>query len=256
LAEYELIDALCCPGPVSAREPGRPYTMEDLLAEHARFGICKRLCLHAESRDGVPDEGNAEMLRLTGLNPGTGAVWTVLPPRRFHAEPVDDLISRAQAAGVAAFAMFPKRQLHSLAPWSNADLYAAMAEVRLPLYLDWEQIVVQELYETAKAYSAMPIIVWNAHYRTDRFLIPIMDQCPNVHVGLAARFVQSQGLEDFRGRYGPGRLIYGSNWPVQSPGPLISYVTYSLLDDDSRQAILSGNITRLLQDIAWPVRPL
>jgi predicted TIM-barrel fold metal-dependent hydrolase len=139
-------------------------------------------------------------------------------------------------------------------PWSNAELYAAMAESRLPLYLDHEQTDWQALYETARDYPRLPIVLWNAHYRTDRFLIPIMDQCPNLHVGLATRFIQSQGLEDFCERYGPGRLIYGSNWPVQSPGPLISYVTYSLLDDDSKQAILAGNITRLLRDVAWPVR--
>ncbi len=254
MARFEIVDALCCPGPVSAHEPGRPYRMEDLLSEHARFGIVQRLCLHAESRDGVSDEGNAEMDRIASGNPGTAIVWAVLPPHRFHAEPVDELMSRAKNAGVAAFAMFPKRQLHSLMPWSNGVLYAAMSESRLPLYLDCEQTDWQALFETACAYPELPIVIWNAHYRTDRFLIPIMDQCPNVHVGLAARFVQSQGLEDFCGRFGPVRLVYGSNWPLQSPGPLISYITYSLLEDDSKQAILAGNIKRLLQDIAWPVR--
>lgn len=235
-------------------EPGAPYKMEDLVKEHSRCGIRQRLCLHAESRDGVADEGNAEMLRLAGENQGTGVIWTALPPRRFHAEPVKSLMDRARKGGVAAFALFPKRQLHHLAPWANDELYKAMAEARLPLVLDWEQTDVRDLYDVAKTYPRLPILVWGAHYRTDRYLIPIMDQCRNVHVGIAPRFVQTNGIEGFCSRYGPGRLIHGSGWPAQSPGMMISHVTYSTVDDATKSAILSGNIKRILGEVEWAVK--
>lgn len=251
---YEIVDALCSSGPTSVRQPGQPYDFDGLLTEHSRFGITRRLCLHAESRDGVPEEGNAEMARLAGEHVGTGVVWTVLPPRRFHAEPLGELMQRAQTQGVAAFALFPKRQVHRLAPWAMGELYGAMAEARLPLYLDFDQCDWDSLYEIARACPALPLALWNAPYRSDRFLIPILDQCANLRVGLATRFVQSGGIEDFCGRYGPGRLIYGSKWPAQSPGPLISYVTYARIEDSAKQAILSGNITRLVSGVAWPVK--
>lgn len=253
--DYKIIDAFCCPGPTSVHEPGAAYTLDDLLKEHSRYGIAQRLCMHAESRDGVPDEGNSEMTRLAKDAPGTTVIWTALPPRRFHAEPVTSVIEKARKAGVAALALYPKRQLHHLAPWANDELYRAMEEARLPLVLDWEQIDVRDLYDVAKAYPRLPILVWGAHYRTDRYLIPIMDLCENVYVGLATRFVQTGGIEDFCERYGPGgRLIYGSGWPAQSPGMMISCVTYATVDDESKTAILSGNVKRILADVAWPVQ--
>jgi predicted TIM-barrel fold metal-dependent hydrolase len=255
-AGFSIVDALCTPGPFSTRQPDQPCTMADLMAEHARFGIRQRLCLHAESRDGVPDEGNAEMDRLAGEHPGTGAIWTVLPPRRLHAEPVESLIDRARKSGVAAFVLFPKRQSHHFAPWANGPLYAAMEEAKLPLYVDASQIEWRDLYDVARAYPRLPIVVWYAGYRTDRYLIPIMDECENLRIGLAPTFVQSDCIEDFTGRYGPTRLIFGSGWPTQSPGPLITLVTYSTVDDATKSAILSGNINRLVSDVSWPVKGL
>ena len=81
---YPIIDALCYVGPYSLRRPGTPYTMADLSQEHARYGIKRRLCLHNESRLGVAEEGNQEMCRLAAAHPGTGVIWTVLPPCRFR----------------------------------------------------------------------------------------------------------------------------------------------------------------------------
>ena len=151
------------------------------------------------------------MDRLAAANPGTGVIWTVLPPKRFHAEPIDTLMDRARPDFTA-------------------------------------------IREVAKSFPRLPIVVWNASYRSDRFLVPIMDECKNVHVGLAFAFVQTDVVEEFCGRYGPGRLIFGSSWPLQSPGPFISLVNYANVDDKAKQAIFSGNVARLLSEVKWPVK--
>ena len=49
-----VVDAWCFVGPYREREPGTPYELDALLADHHRLGIGARLVLHAESRDGVP----------------------------------------------------------------------------------------------------------------------------------------------------------------------------------------------------------
>lgn len=255
-SKYSIVDAFCWTGPVAKREPDAPYTMEQLLAEHSRFQIRQRLCIHYESRDGYPDAGNEEMSRLAALHPGTSAIWTALPPRRFHAEPVATVMSRAQAAGAAMFTMYPKKQWHHLAPWANSELYSAMEEAHLPLALEMDQAGYPEVYELAKAHPRMPIVLWSGGYADERFVIPVMDLCPNVHVGLATRFIPTDGIEQFSKRYGPGRLIFGSGWPVQSPGPLITYVTYANVSDETKAAVLGGNIRRLLGGVRWKVAGL
>lgn len=249
-----IFDALCYPGPFTLRLPDQPYSMDDLLAEHERYGITHRLCLHAESRDGTPEEGNQEMIRLADGSPGTEAAWTVLPTHRFHGEKVDSLMARAQSERVAMFAMFPETQLHLMTPWADNELFKAMASVRLPLMLDIRQTNYDAVFKIASAYSSMPVVLWHVLYSCERFVIPLMDLCDNVFVGLGERFIPSRGIEEFSARYGPHRLIFGSTWPVQSPGPLISYVMYAEVDRSVKQAILSDNITRLLSDVAWKTR--
>ena len=56
LSRDPIVDAFCRVGPYRTRNRGRPYDFDDLLAEHDRFGIRSRLCLHAEARDGVPEK--------------------------------------------------------------------------------------------------------------------------------------------------------------------------------------------------------
>jgi predicted TIM-barrel fold metal-dependent hydrolase len=257
---FEIIDALTVVGPWRDRPPGRPYGFDDLLREHERFGITRRLTLHAESRDGVPDNGNTEMTRLTVLRTDTAPIWTVLPPRRFGGPAVDVLLGDAQAAGVAMFALFPETHGHHLAPWANGDLYGAMESARLPLLLDVGNAMgsearrrYEEIHAVASAHPRLPIVLWNAFYMDERLQVPLLDDCPNVHVGIATVFIPTWGIEQHTARYGPGRLIFGSNWPQQSPGPLLTYVRYAEVDDRARQAILGGTVRSLAADVRWPV---
>ncbi len=253
-SKFQILDAFNWVGPCARREPGTPYSLEELLIEHGRVGIRHRLCTHVESRDNVPAEGNAEMSLLASQHAGTGVVWVALPPRRFHAEPVGKFMASAEQNGVAMFTIYPKKQTHHIASWANSELYLAMEEARVPLALEMDQVTYAEVYDLARAHPKMPIVLWNCGYQDERMLIPILDLCPNVHVGLAVRFIPTDGIEQFTKRYGPERLIFGSGWPAQQPGPLITYVTYADVSDDAKNAILSGNIRRLVSGVRWKVR--
>jgi hypothetical protein len=259
--EFEIVDALTVVGPWRDRRPGMPFGFEDLLAEHDRFGIQRRLCLHAEARDGVPDEGNFEIQRQTIVRDDTATIWTALPPRRFGGTPVDGLMADAQAAGVAMFALFPETHGHHMAPWANKELYGAMEYARLPLVLDLGNAQGAEargryegVHVIATAYPRLPIVLWNAFYMDERLQVPLLDACPNVRLGLATVFIPTWGIEQFTARYGSARLIFGSNWPRQSPGPLLTYVLYAEVDRWAKAAILGGNVRTLAEEVRWPVR--
>ena len=249
-----IVDAFCSVGPYRTRQPGTPYEFDDLVAEHERLGIGGRICLHAEARDGVPDEGNFALTRLTILRQDTGLIWTALPPRRFAGTPIERWLGDAQAAGVAMVALFPETHGHHLAPWANRELYSALEASRLPLVLDVRQAPYAQVHEIAVAHPRLRIILWNAFYMDERMQVPLLDACPNVHVGIATVFIPTWGIEQFTARYGPGRLIFGSNWPAQSPGPLLTYVRYAAIPEDAKQAILGETVRRLAAEVAWPVR--
>ena len=100
-------------------------------------------------------------------------------------------------------------------------------------------------------------MAWGAWYVDERLLVPLLDHCPNVRVGLAGAqrvFIPTWGVEAMTKRYGPGRLIFGSGWPRQSPGPYLSYVRYAAVPSAAKEAILGGNVRELLATVRWPVR--
>lgn len=258
-----VVDAFCRVGPFVTRQAGQPYTMEDLLAEHARFGIRQRLCIHVESINGRCEEGNAAMTKLAHSAPGTGVIWMALPPHRFDAPPIDDTLAAAQREGVAMFTMAPQRHQHTLEVWANAELYAAMERARLPLLLDGEMVEGRCIHEIAAAFPRLPLVLWNFMYSHERKLVALMDLHANIHLCPAPRFVVADVIEKFTRRYGPGRLIYGSSWPLvdyaqatQSPGPLLAMVMYARVSDQTKADILGGNLLQLLGGVRWKVAGL
>ncbi len=260
-AQFDVVDALSVVGPYRDRPPGTPYSFEDLLDEHGRFGIGRRLVLHAESRDGVPDNGNQNVTRQTLLREDTGTIWTALPTRRFGAKSAERFLGDAQSAGVAMLAMFPDAHGHHLAPWANEQLYNGMARMRLPLMLDLgnaqgadARARYDEIHTLATAHPGLPIVLWNAFYMDERLQVPLLDLCKNVRIGLATVFIPTFGIEQYADRFGPDRLIFGSNWPRQSPGPLLAYVLYAGVHDRVKHAILGDTIRSLIADVRWPVR--
>jgi hypothetical protein len=136
-----------------------------------------------------------------------------------------------------------------------------MEYVRLPLVLDVgnrqgeaARRTYDDVHAIATAHPRLPIVLWNCFYTDERLLVPLLDVCPNVRVGLARVFIPTFGIEQFTARYGPGRLIFGSNWPRQSPGPLLTYVLYADVPDVVKMAILGDTIHALIHDVRWPVR--
>ena len=88
-ADVALYDSLISPGVLAllparteriyvgkqrANHTMRQEAINDLLVEHERLGVGARLCLHSESRDGVPEEGNAAMSRIALVTPNTGVM--------------------------------------------------------------------------------------------------------------------------------------------------------------------------------------
>jgi predicted TIM-barrel fold metal-dependent hydrolase len=56
-----------------------------------------------------------------------------------------------------------------------------------------------------------------------------------------------QAIEAVVGRFGPERLLFGTNIPTFSPGGAIAAVTYADISDDAKSLIAGGNLRRLLE---------
>jgi len=59
--------------------------------------------------------------------------------------------------------------------------------------------------------------------------------------------VASEVIEAFLERYGPERLIFGSDYPFGVPGPQLRGLGSMGIGNDDLRKVVSGNILRLLR---------
>jgi hypothetical protein len=119
----------------------------------------------------------------------------------------------------------------------------------------------------------LPIVLEETLSRTLKFIDQIAERTPVIipHLGLlngGFRNLLSSGIWDspmvyadtalagygeisaFLDRYGPDRLLFGSDWPFGSPGLQLEGLKNSGIGREDLQKICSGNILRLMSQVA------
>lgn len=244
-------DANCSYGTVKVPLPGVDYSLSGLLRRMEEYGIEKALVYHSTAKEHDAAVGNRRLMEETAGHSQIMPVWTLLPHYAGEMEKPDVLVENMLKAGVKAATMFPSAAMHNFSAkrWSIGPLLDALAERRIPLIMGIEQLGGMEgMGEFAMENPNLAIIATNVHYRVDRILYALMDKAPNLYVETS--FYKSYfGLQEFAGRFGTDRLVFGSCMPSVDPAASAAVVMWSGLNDAEKEAIAHGNLQRLLGEV-------
>ncbi|MCX6575363.1 MAG: amidohydrolase family protein [Candidatus Aminicenantes bacterium] len=223
-----------------------------LQQEMATAGIEEALVYHAVARDADPPLGNSLLMEEIKGRPGLYPVWVVLPHHTGEMPPPDQLLGEMKAQGVQAVRMYPGRDHHSfsLADWCAGELLAALEAARLPLVLDTEIVIWEEVFSLLKSYPHLPLIMANCSYRHNRFLYPLWEKFQNLFVE-TSRFMGGGAIEDVIRHFGARPLLFGTNMPYYTGTAAVALVTYADLAAQDQEAIAGGNLRRLIREM-WP----
>jgi len=161
-------------------------------------------------------------------------------------EQVDQLIRRGARAAVIR----PQRDDWVLVPWVYGRLLTAMAERRLPLYCLLAQASYEQVGRFAEEHPALPIILAQVAYRSQRTIIPLLETFPNVHLSLGNNWTIHRGVEQMVEKVGPERLLFGTGFPAAEPMMAVTQLMYAEIADGQKQMIGAGNLERLLEAVA------
>jgi predicted TIM-barrel fold metal-dependent hydrolase len=152
--------------------------------------------------------------------------------------------------GVKAARLYPGRAHHgfTLADWCAGGLLDALDAARMPLLLDIESVSWEDVYALLKRYQRLPIVVSNCSYRHNRYLYPLWERFGNLYVE-TCRFLGAGTIEDVVRRFGAGHLLFGSNMPVYTGTAIVARITYADISREDKEAIASGNLKRLLEEL-------
>ena len=128
------------------------------------------------------------------------------------------------------------------------DLLDVLVEKKIPLYLSpqdgWESI-----FNVLKEFPNLTVIITNyGLWGSDRFFFPLIRNYKNVYID-TSDYQVINGFDRFYEQFGDDKLLYGSNFPMDTFGGPMTALLSSTLKDDSIEKIAHCNIERLMSEV-------
>lgn len=265
MTDWRFFDANCTVGRHMKLRPGGLHTTDDLLAEMDHHGIAEALVVHSLSRETHPALGNPRALEAAAssdrLHPAWCAVHTVAHDDQ---PPPPELLEQMRAHRVGALFLFTQQYRLDLSDWCVDALLAPFAEQGAPVFIcpnevgphamgmdetDWPAVV-----GLCQRWPGLPVVVSERRMRrSHRTILQALETCPNLRLEISGLWLY-RALEFIVERFGPERLIFGSNWPAYGQHMTLATVAMADIDDDAKRKIAGDNLRDLL---AWckPTHP-
>lgn len=228
---------------------GAPNTLDEILEVMERCHIEAAIAHHATAQEGGMCDGNEEILKITGENTPFLPQWCAMPSAFGEFMTPDVLFAKMKEYGVKTLRLLPKTCGYSLRPYALGKLMDAAADCHVPIFLDANtEIESKDTYDLCSAYPNVNFIFSRLSYRENRFIAPIMEQCPNFHIGTGI-FAVNDGLELFCKHFGADRLVFDTCLPTGSATAAVSLVNFAEISQEEKERIASGNIQQLLDGV-------
>jgi len=240
-APLSFFDCNCMVGKRSDRREGEECSLEALLRDMQHYGIGESLVTYAVSKDYDPILGNHELLSVISGHPNLYPVWAVVPPDTPDIPSAKDFVREALHHNVKAVTGFPKLHNFSLMDWCMGDLWEEIQKAGIPLLLPFSETNWDEVHTISASYSTLPIIVHTVNYRQLRYLLPLWKKHRNIYVDISwfsivdiIPFLAQHHMLD--------RLVFGTNYPVYTPGAAITMVSYANINEKSKQMVAGDTL--------------
>jgi len=213
------------------------------------YKIRGALVSHWRSRNISAQDGNDALSACRFDNDKMFLIWTALPLLKGELRPLpqeENLCRRVKAVRV-----FPKAHNFPLKPWCIGSLCEWLIEHNLPLFVWHTETVWQDIYELAKAFGKLQIVIETQNqkilYHT-RPLFSLLGECPNIMVE-TSNLVGQGFLEYLVREYGARRLLFGSFLPINDPLVGIGMIVGADLSDREKHQIAHENIEMLIAGV-------
>lgn len=245
----EFFDADAIVGREIDKDEETAARVDDLVAEMNRCGIARSLVTSHKIALSNPDWGNEELAKDIAQYPrlrGVFGAWLIQERDTPAADEAIDRFVKMNAAGVQ---LWPAISFAEFTVWQCPDLFAALSDRHLPLFMHSDQASWSNVHDVLKAFPRMVLVLQRVTYADVRKAQAIMKLCPNLHVCTSPPFVGGCVLEQFDRFVGCDRLLFGSGLFKFDVLPAVAQITYSNLSDAKKQQVAGGNLQRLLEAI-------
>lgn len=225
------------------------HDVDGLLKEMDVAGIEEAVVYHTLSRDGHAPIGNKLLLEKIKNIDRLHPAWVLFPHYTGEFAKLD-IVKSMKDNNIKAVRLYPNREFHgfSLSNWCSGELFKALEEIRIPVYLDIEIVSWDDVHTILENHQNLPIVCTNCSYRHDRFSYPLLEKYDNFFIELS-RYMGAGAVENVVKCFGSSRLLFGTNMPRYTGTAAVALLTYSDLSLDQKEAIAGKNLKNLLTKV-------
>jgi predicted TIM-barrel fold metal-dependent hydrolase len=257
MTDIVFYDANCQIGRHNYRLEGTPFAVEDLASDMEAQGIARRLVYHSVAKEYSPAVGNQRVLQEVAPYSGLDACWAMGAWVTEEMPRPEELAAAMQAAGVRAARFFTRYHYVPMGEWSLGVLWSELEVHRIPLFLDlgyrWatmDDFDPEPVYQLCHNHPELPVILVKHRMRYNRQPYQLLATCPNLRLELSGQW-NYRAVEDVCRRFGPERILFGTNWPYMDSSFAVAAVMYAEISDVERAAVAGGNLQQLLESVQW-----
>ena len=222
---------------------------DELVRKMGHYGISGAMVHHSLAGGYSPVEGNRVLMDEIAPFEQLKPVWVVMPHHTGEFPHPSVLMDELKANGVRLVKYLPDER--NFAEWYAGPLFSMLEKYNVPILIAWPQFSNNWdiLHGLLAAHPDLRVILTNLHYNCGRYLYPLLTLFPHLYIETIG-FKIFGGIEEVCGRFGAGRLVFGSCAPVYSGGSAAGMIRYARISEDEKRAVAGGNLTRLLEGAA------
>lgn len=245
-SELKFFDCNCAFGPYRTRVFRFARTAGELIEELDFSNIDRALVYHTAMRFDHPSVGNERVLKETAGNARLLPTWSLLPSQTRELPDTPSLLAAMRQSNVRALRLFPDDHRYFLDEITWGDQLGVYSERRIPVFI-WASL--DKIANLARSFPKLRIITGSQGSNPlDRYAWPLVERFPNLTFETSGYLVDG-GIEEFCGRYGAARLIFGTGFPDNSSGAAMLALARAEINNDERLAIAATNLERLLAEV-------
>lgn len=253
-ASAGLFDCYCGLG-LPASPVGAAFSSAgELLASMDYYGIAEALVYSVAALECDANFGNQRLLEEVADHPRLHPSWVVVPGP--NAAP-DVQVAAVVAARVRAVRIAPTDHGIVLSGGLLDGLLSALELHRVPLFVDFglrhwsdNQTDWGWVDRACTTHPRLPLVLTRQALGATPSLVCLLERHRNLH--LDTSFYQPcGGLAALCERGLAGQLVFGTGMPFADASLPVAALAYSRADKQSRIAIGSGNLRRLIEDVRW-----
>jgi hypothetical protein len=238
-------DSFAIVGPRGRKDPRELWRTEELVAEMEHCGVHGALVTHGLAREYDPSYGNSLLMEELEKSERLFGCWVLLPDHLGEMPEPAELVREMRRNGIVAGKIHPNTHRFALDERTCGPLLKALEAKRIPLLIDDSETDHGTISRLCEGHPGLPVLLQGYRHGNERMLYPLLDSFKNLYVefsSLQANFA----IELLVDRYGPERLLLGTEGPVKSLGAAKAFIDYADIGDEDRALIAGGNLARLL----------